>query len=140
MFSRGGSLLPYVYADARSLLMGSEHPRPSMFSRGGSLLPSVYADARCIDAAVVSPRPVGNDHTPLTPDPGCPADGCLFNLRLDQTEREEFSSRFPEVKVSVQNHPWQPRICSLGTAACCLLVMLTAALLMTPSHSEGQDD
>ena len=28
--------------------------------------------------------------------------------------------------------------CSLGTAACYLLVMLTAALLMTSSHSEGQ--
>ena len=28
--------------------------------------------------------------------------------------------------------------CSLGTAACCLLFMLTAALLMTSSHSEGQ--
>ena len=27
--------------------------------------------------------------------------------------------------------------CSLGTAACYLLVMLTAAILMTSSHSEG---
>ena len=27
--------------------------------------------------------------------------------------------------------------CSLGAAACCLLVMLTAAHLMTSSHSEG---
>ena len=32
----------------------------------------------------------------------------------------------------------RPRQCSLGTAACYLLVMLTAALLMTSSHSEGR--
>ena len=27
---------------------------PSLFSRGGSLLPSIYADARCIDGVIVS--------------------------------------------------------------------------------------
>ena len=40
---------------------------------------------------------------------------------------------------------FQPRICSrnlmgsIGVAACDLLFMLTRALLMTPSHSEGMD-
>ena len=28
---------------------------PSLFSRGGTLLPSIYADARYIDAVVVAP-------------------------------------------------------------------------------------
>ena len=33
-------------------------PPPSVFSRGGSLLPFIYADARCIDAVVVSQAPI----------------------------------------------------------------------------------
>ena len=33
----------------------------------------------------------GNNHTPSEVDPGCPEGGCLFNLRLDRTERKEFS-------------------------------------------------
>lgn len=43
--------------------------------------------------------PVGNDHTPSEPDHGCPEGGCLFNLRLDRSERQEFSSQYPEVKA-----------------------------------------
>ena len=37
----------------------------------------------------------GNNHTPEEVDVGCPEDGCLFNLRLDRTERKEFSAEFP---------------------------------------------
>jgi len=43
--------------------------------------------------------PVGNDHTPLEPDPGRPEGGCLFNLRLDRTEHTEFSAAYPDVKA-----------------------------------------
>ena len=41
----------------------------------------------------------GNNHTPSEVDPGCPEGGCLFNLRLDRTERKEFSLEYPEVKA-----------------------------------------
>ena len=41
----------------------------------------------------------GNNHTPSEADLGCPDGGCLFNLRLDRTERREFSSEYPEVKA-----------------------------------------
>jgi hypothetical protein len=33
------------------------------------------------------------------PDPGCPDGGCLFNLRLDRTEHQEFSSEQPELRA-----------------------------------------
>ena len=37
---------------------GRGRSTPSVFSRGGSLLPSIYADARYIDAVIVSKAPV----------------------------------------------------------------------------------
>lgn len=40
-----------------------------------------------------------NNHTPSEVDPGCPDGGCLFNLRLDRTERKEYSLEYPEVKA-----------------------------------------
>ena len=43
--------------------------------------------------------PIGNNHTPLEADPGCPPGGCLFNLRLDRTEHREFSAEQPEIKA-----------------------------------------
>ena len=35
------------------MALGGGLGTPSVFSRGGSLLPSIYADARYIDAAIV---------------------------------------------------------------------------------------
>jgi hypothetical protein len=43
--------------------------------------------------------PVGNNHTPSEVDPGCPHGGCLFNLRLDRTEHQEFSQAYPVQKA-----------------------------------------
>ena len=49
--------------------------------------------------------PIGNNasgkvsHVPVEPDPGCPEGGCLFNLRLDRTEHQEFSQEYPEIKA-----------------------------------------
>ena len=40
-----------------------------------------------------------NNHTPSEVDPGYPDGGCLFNLRLDRTERKEYSLEYPEVKA-----------------------------------------
>lgn len=46
--------------------------------------------------------PVGNNHTPLEADPGCPEGGCLFNLRIDRTEHREFSAEQPALKAQMQ--------------------------------------
>ena len=40
--------------------------------------------------------PIDNDHTPVTPDPGCPVDGCLFNIAMDPYERNELSVKYPQ--------------------------------------------
>ena len=39
---------------AREQRWGTPAGTPAVFSRGGSLLPSIYADARCIDAVIVT--------------------------------------------------------------------------------------
>ena len=41
-----------------------------MYSRGGSLLPSIYADARYIDAVIVSKAVAGSQHHPVVGDDG----------------------------------------------------------------------
>jgi arylsulfatase A-like enzyme len=45
--------------------------------------------------------PVGNNHTPLIADPGCPEGGCLFNLRLDRLERKELSKEQPARRAAM---------------------------------------
>ena len=47
--------LPFTEGEGRST--------PTVFSRGGSLLPSMYADARCIDASIVSQADRMNNRT-----------------------------------------------------------------------------
>eukprot|EP01064_Diplonema_japonicum_P008072 TRINITY_DN15601_c0_g1_i1.p1 TRINITY_DN15601_c0_g1~~TRINITY_DN15601_c0_g1_i1.p1 ORF type:complete len:512 (+),score=90.07 TRINITY_DN15601_c0_g1_i1:51-1538(+) len=40
--------------------------------------------------------PITSAHVPLEADPGCPVDGCLFNLADDVTEHHELSTQYPE--------------------------------------------
>ena len=40
--------------------------------------------------------PIDNNHEPLEEDPGCPEDGCLFNIATDPTEHHELSKQYPE--------------------------------------------
>eukprot|EP01060_Flectonema_neradi_P008631 TRINITY_DN16161_c0_g1_i1.p1 TRINITY_DN16161_c0_g1~~TRINITY_DN16161_c0_g1_i1.p1 ORF type:complete len:510 (+),score=108.53 TRINITY_DN16161_c0_g1_i1:36-1532(+) len=40
--------------------------------------------------------PINNNHTPEEEDPGCPVDGCLFNIADDPTEHHELSKQYPE--------------------------------------------
>eukprot|EP01060_Flectonema_neradi_P009096 TRINITY_DN16506_c0_g1_i1.p1 TRINITY_DN16506_c0_g1~~TRINITY_DN16506_c0_g1_i1.p1 ORF type:complete len:511 (+),score=114.92 TRINITY_DN16506_c0_g1_i1:174-1535(+) len=40
--------------------------------------------------------PIDNNHQPLEEDPGCPADGCLFNIVTDPTEHHELSKQYPQ--------------------------------------------
>eukprot|EP01059_Diplonema_ambulator_P008473 TRINITY_DN1810_c0_g1_i1.p1 TRINITY_DN1810_c0_g1~~TRINITY_DN1810_c0_g1_i1.p1 ORF type:complete len:503 (+),score=147.16 TRINITY_DN1810_c0_g1_i1:154-1509(+) len=40
--------------------------------------------------------PQNTSHVPVTPDPGCPPDGCLFNLANDVEERHELSNQYPQ--------------------------------------------
>lgn len=42
-------------------------------------------------------------HMPNEADPGCPDGGCLFNLRLDRTEHNEYSLQFPEIKAKMSS-------------------------------------
>eukprot|EP01059_Diplonema_ambulator_P001946 TRINITY_DN1159_c0_g1_i1.p1 TRINITY_DN1159_c0_g1~~TRINITY_DN1159_c0_g1_i1.p1 ORF type:complete len:498 (+),score=132.38 TRINITY_DN1159_c0_g1_i1:36-1529(+) len=46
--------------------------------------------------------PINNQHNPLQADPGCPVDGCLFNVTADPTEHDELSSRYPEIQQSMK--------------------------------------
>ena len=77
----------------------------------------------------------------------------LVEVPITPRMMQKYSSELIRKKLTYVNQfivPWQPRICSrtrmgnpyrgsLGAAVCSfyLLVMLTAALLMTSSHSEG---
>ena len=42
------------YAESPPREGGGRRSTPSVFSRGGTLLPSSYADARCVDAVIRS--------------------------------------------------------------------------------------
>ena len=67
--------------------MGYTVLRPlSVFSRGGSLLPSIYADACCVDAVIVSQAPILHGLCSLgmscnaVMDSYCPTDPELFKV------------------------------------------------------------
>ena len=42
--------------------------------------------------------PTSAAHIPVTPDPGCPVDGCVFDLSVDKEERHDLSASHPALQ------------------------------------------
>ena len=61
--------------------------------------------------------PVDNNHKPLEVDPGCPADGCLFDLSLDVTEHTELSAQYPERQQAMKKQMAAYRAGSFQTSS-----------------------
>ena len=145
-YSRGGSLLPFIYADVRATLMTSSYSEGRTSSRTSTQpheLPSCSTCNQQESGGLISRRRSAPPATKTPTGPGCltasqKADATVTEWPVDQwiifhRESDLMGSENTDGALHA------PQQCSPGVAACCLPCRLTCALMMTSSHSEDTE-